>query len=118
MICRKTDPARYQYPKKMAVGENRYITCTRPKRGHNPVGPLSYLVDRFSVGTRVCPNAPTGHLIPNLLCSQPFVIAVVPFQQFLIQLNPRAKPSELCRFQRALERTAKDTRKFDLIENR
>src|SRR5215472_8322814 len=117
MICRKTNPARYEYPKKMAVGENRHIACNRPKRGHNVIGPLRYPVDRFSVRTRVCPDAPIGYPFSNLLCGQPFVIAVVPFLQFFIRFHPLGKPGELCCFQRALERTAKDTCKFYLIEN-
>ena len=70
--------------------------------GHNPVGSLRYLFDRFSIGTKVCPDAPIGHLFSNLFCGKPFVVAVVPFQQFFVQFHHWTKPSELRRLQRAL----------------
>ena len=84
MICRKTKPPAHQHPQEMAMGEDGDIAFNRPKLCHNPVGPLRYLVDRFSVGTGVCPDAPAWHPVPNLFCSEPFVITVVPFQQFFI----------------------------------
>ena len=118
MIRGKTDPTGYQHPEEMPVGKDGNIAVNRLKLCYNPLRPLRYLLDCFSVGTRVCPHTPTRYTFPNLRRCEAFIIAVVPFHQVVICFHSRFEPGMFCGFHRPLQRTAQDASKLYFIENR
>src|SRR5215510_12040248 len=77
-------PASAENPQKMAAGKKQNVPVDGAQAAHYPVGPRAYLIRRFSAGTTVAEQLPTGPLRKDLGRETTFIFTVVPFEQVAI----------------------------------
>src|SRR5262249_1772848 len=78
------EPASAEHAQKMAAGKNQNVPVDGAQAAHHPVGPRAYLIRRFSAGTTVAEQLPTGTLRKDLSRATTFIFTVVPFEQVAI----------------------------------
>src|SRR5262245_23551212 len=102
------EPASAEHAQKMAAGKNQNVPVNGAQAAHHPVGPRAYLIRRFSAGTTVAEQLPTGTLRKDIGRTTAFILAVVPFVQITIDFRDGSEASQLAGPARALQRTGED----------
>src|SRR5262245_39293462 len=102
------EPASAEHAQKMATGKNQNVPVDGAQAAYHPVGPRAYLIRRFSAGTTVAEELPTGTLRKDLSRATTFIFTVVPFVQITIDFRHGSEASQLAGPRRALQRTGED----------
>src|SRR5262245_32013014 len=89
----------------MTAGKNQNVPVNGAQAAHHPVGPRAYLIRRFSAGTTVAEQLPTGTFGKDIGRATAFIFTVVPFVQVTIDFRHGSEASQLAGSARALQRT-------------
>src|SRR5215475_4415396 len=89
----------------MTAGEKQNVSVNSAQAAHHPVGPRAYLIRRFSTGTTVAEQLPTGTFRKDIGSATAFIFTVVPFVQVTIDFRHSSETSQLAGPARALQRT-------------
>src|SRR5262247_3550401 len=101
------EPASAEHAQKMAAGKKQNVPVNGAQAAHHPVAPRAYLIRRFSAGTTVAEQLPTGTLRKDIGRTTAFILAVVPFVQVVIDFSLRTEAGQLASSRRALQGTGK-----------
>src|SRR4029453_6346350 len=91
----KPNPARRQYPNEMPAGEEYHISRNHAHAAYHAIGPRRGFSWRFPSRSAVAEQFPVGALRPALGGAAPLVIAIVPFDQILVDFSHSSKTSQL-----------------------
>src|SRR5262245_61788378 len=111
-ICRwESKPPRRKHSKKVSMREQDHIPLHSTDLRNDAIDPASNLFRAFTARAAIGENQPTGACAVDLLGSQSFVLAVIPFDQIAIGPRSRPKSGQLTCLSRAPQRTRQDERK-------
>jgi len=91
----------------MPAGKKQYIPRHRAHAIHYAIGPRRSVGWRFPSWATIAEQFPVGTLRPDLGGSPPFIIAIVPFDQILVDIRHGPKASQLSGALGTLQRARK-----------
>src|SRR5262249_4040991 len=97
-------PARSEHTQEMGAREEQHFARQLPQAADNAVGPGRDLRDAFASWTAVAKNLPPRALLANFGRGPPLVLAVVPFDEVIVDDGPIAESGQLARPPRPLQR--------------
>ena len=92
----------------MSAGKNQYVPSCSADACYDTVRPATDLLCRFPSRAAVAKQSPAGTFVVNLSGGPALVIAVVPFDEIVIEFSLRSEPGQVTGPRDALQRTGKD----------
>jgi hypothetical protein len=104
------EPAGGEHAQEMPTRKKENIALNRAQPTHHAVGPGPDLIRRFSSRAAVAEQLPIGAILENLDRTATLILAVVPFQQIVIDRGLGSETSQLAGPGGALQGTGEDLR--------
>ena len=115
--CRfQTEPAGGEHVEKVAAGNEQHIAVDGADPVDDPVGPGGHLRDRFAARATVAEQFPAGTLLIDLRRRLALIVAVVPFNEVVIDPGDSSETGQFTGTRRPPERAGEHLGKGQTFE--